>query len=224
MKLLPINRKEVLRYLRYGDHTPDSSTASLIDSCEEELINRIEPHYVYRIFDISRNSDGTVTPDGADIVFEGNDIISHLEGCSKLIMMCCTLTHEADRMIRIAGITDKAKALIYDALANAAAEQVCDRVQEIISEEYPGFYQTSRFSPGYGDFPLKTQEQFLNVLEASRRTGVSLNTGYLMTPMKSVTAVAGLSEEELPAKRTGCISCKNKETCEFRKAGMYCGY
>ncbi len=224
MKLLPINRKEVLRYLRYGDHTPDSTVMSLIDSCEEELINKLEPRFVYRIFDISINEDGNITPDGADIVFEGNDIRSHLDGCSKLVMMCMTLTSDADRLIKIAGITDKAKALIFDALANAAAEQICDRIQEIISEECPGLYQTSRFSPGYGDFPLKTQEQFLNVLDASKRAGVSLNSGHLMTPMKSVTAVVGLSSDELPQKRTGCISCKNKETCEFRKAGMYCGY
>lgn len=224
MKLLPINRKEVLRYLRYGDKAPDSTVSSLIDSCEEEMTGKLEPRYVYRIFDISHNTDNTVTPVGTDIIFEGNDIRSHLEGCSKLIMLCITLTHDADRMIRIAGITDKAKALIFDALANAAAEQVCDRVQEIILKEYPEFYQTSRFSPGYGDFPLKTQEQFLNVLDAARRTGVSLNGEYLMTPMKSVTAVIGMSQNKLPQKKTGCICCQNKENCEFRKAGMYCGY
>lgn len=224
MKLLPINKKEVIRYLKYGDQTPDNTVMSLIESCEEELIKKLEPRFVYRVFDIKTNSDKTVSPEGADIVFEGNDIKAHLEGCSKLVMMCITLTSEADRIIKIAGITDKAKALIFDALANAAAEQVCDRVQEMISEELPGYCQTSRFSPGYGDFPLNTQEQFLNVLDAGRRTGVSLNARYLMTPMKSVTAVVGLSSDELPQKRTGCISCKNKETCEYRKAGIYCGY
>lgn len=224
MKLQPVNRKEILRYLRYGENIPDPAVMALIDGCEKELTEKTEPRFVYRIFDITRGEDGAIVPEGADISFEGNDIKNHLEGCSKLIMLCITLTHETDMIIKRALITDKAKALIYDAIANAAAEQICDRVSEIILNELPEYNQTSRFSPGYGDFPLKTQEQFLKVLDAQRRVGVTLNDGYLMNPMKSITAVIGMSVNELPQKRTGCVCCKNKDYCEYRKAGMYCGY
>ncbi len=224
MKLEPINKLEAIRYLRYGKHTPDEKIMKIIDECELTLRNELRPVYVYKIFDKEITPDGNIKPVGTNIIFYGNDIQNHLRECSRVIMLCATLTDKADRIIRVAGITDKARALILDALSSAAIEQVCDRVCELISQENPGYFQTKRFSPGYGDFPLETQQDFLNVLDAQKRIGVALNGSNLMTPMKSVTAVCGLSETRLPPKKTGCCNCLRNKQCEYRKAGETCGY
>lgn len=224
MKLAPINKLEAIRYLRYGNHTPDDTIMAIIDECEMVLRNELNPLFIYKIFDKEITPDGNIKPSGTNIIFYGNNIKDHLKESSKIIMMCATLTDKADRIIRAANITDKARALILDALSCAAIEQVCDTACDCISKLYPQYYQTKRFSPGYGDFPLEIQQDFLNVLDAPKRIGVALNSGNLMTPMKSVTAVCGLSENKLPPKKTGCSSCTRNKECEYRKAGETCGY
>ncbi len=49
-----------------------------------------------------------------------------------------------------------------------------------------------RFSPGYGDLPLETQRDFIRLLDATRKAGITLNESCLMNPLKSVTAIAGV--------------------------------
>ena len=53
----------------------------------------------------------------------------------------------------------------------------------------------SRYSPGYGDFPLTAQRELLSLLDAPRKVGVSLTDTLLMVPSKSVSAIIGVKEE-----------------------------
>ncbi|MCR5275107.1 MAG: Vitamin B12 dependent methionine synthase activation subunit, partial [Clostridiales bacterium] len=48
------------------------------------------------------------------------------------------------------------------------------------------------FSPGYGDLPIEVQKEFLPLLDAERRLGITLSDSYLMSPSKSVTAIIGI--------------------------------
>ena len=45
---------------------------------------------------------------------------------------------------------------------------------------------------GYDDFPLEGQKKFLEILDASKRVGVCVNSSMMLTPTKSVTCVIGL--------------------------------
>ena len=58
----------------------------------------------------------------------------------------------------------------------------------------PLYRQTWRFSPGYGDLPLSLQEELLSAVEAGKRIGLATTAGYMLTPMKSVTAIIGLQD------------------------------
>ena len=51
-----------------------------------------------------------------------------------------------------------------------------------------------RFSPGYGDLPIEIQPKILTVLSADKTLGITLNESYLMTPVKSITAIMGVIE------------------------------
>ena len=51
MKLEPVNKNEVIRYLRYGNHTPDEIIMNMIDECEQILLRKITPAFTYKIFD-----------------------------------------------------------------------------------------------------------------------------------------------------------------------------
>ena len=94
------------------------------------------------------------------------------------------------------GNTDVLRALIADAEASAAVDVLCDGAErEILSRT--GGALTVRFSPGYGDYPLEMQSALLDFVDASRKIGLCVTGSEMMTPIKSVTAVAGLMRKGL---------------------------
>ena len=138
--------------------------------------------------------------------------------------MCATLGADTDRLIRTAEITDISSAFVMDAMASAAIEDICRLADEEIKKQLPDCFFTWRFSPGYGDFPIEIQKDFLETLNAPKRIGLCTGDNNILIPRKSVTAVAGISENPVPKKRRGCASCNMAETCAFRRRGDHCGF
>jgi 5-methyltetrahydrofolate--homocysteine methyltransferase len=123
-------------------------------------------------------------------LLRGDDIKTHLEGCSEIIILAATLGLQVDELIRQTEASDMAGAVILDELAGAAIEQVCDLAEADIRAKHGKI--TTRFSPGYGDFPLEVQAELLAVLDAKKKIGLYLNQSNLLIPRKSVTAVIGI--------------------------------
>ncbi|MCH5192909.1 MAG: methionine synthase [Oscillospiraceae bacterium] len=216
-----INRDEAFRYMGLkGEISREIS--DMADECEKRLLEAAIPRYYWVYAEISEVSEDAVTLKGYKLVLRGRDISAHLKDCFGVALLCATLGEGVDRLLRTVQAEDMAKALMVDALASAAAEQVCDAAENEIRDRFPGKYTTWRFSPGYGDFPLECQGDFLAAVNAMRTVGVFLTAGGLLTPTKSVTAVVGLSDSPVPAKRRGCGSCSMRESCTFRKSGGHC--
>lgn len=209
--------------MRYGKNKPDDQIQEIIDNCEKELLNSITPAYYYSIFNINHEPN-KVTLENCDLSLIGEDISNHLKDCDKAILFCATLSHGPDKLIRINQVRDMTKSIIIDALASAAIEQICDLIQEEIKERFPSLYQTWRFSPGYGDLPLDIQKEFINVLSATKRAGISSTNTNMLIPSKSVTAIIGLSENIIPKQKRGCQVCSLRETCVYRLKGEHCGF
>ncbi len=220
--LTEINKAEALRYMGYGKSKPDEVTLKNIEECEKALLDAVKPEYVYRVFDIEHTDDKVVVA-GTSLVLTGNDIKQHLRGCTKAALLAVTVSGGADRLIRSYAAYDMAKSVITDCLASAAVEQVCNEVDRIIRESTQQPYQTWRFSPGYGDFPLEVQKEFLEVLNAGKRIGLSVLDNCMMVPTKSVTAVIGLSDNEISKGKRGCACCNMQDRCAYRIRGEHCG-
>ena len=200
IKLSQLNRKDALRYMGYGTREPDNQTQALLNKCERELISAIDGKYVYRVFLLT---DGQI-PD-SKFHLEGNSIKKHLQGCTKVIFLCATLSDTVD-----------------SALASAAVEQVCDLAENEILQEFPNLEHTWRFGLGYGDFPLTGQSKFLDILDAPKRIGVCVNESLLLTPTKSVTCVIGLGNELPKDSIKSCDMCSLGGKCTFRLNGGTC--
>ena len=211
--LQPLDRKEAARYLGGARVAMNADMECLMDDCERELLSAAQPKYLYRLLDLPREE-----------LRAGKDIQAHLEGCVRAAVMCATLGAAVDRLIRVAQVRDMARAVVLDAMASVAIEQVCTQVDACIAAENPGRYLTFRFSPGYGDYPITLQKEFLRLLDAPRKIGLSLSDSYLLIPAKSVTAIMGLSETPLPKRRRGCAVCNLRETCQYRRNGEHCGF
>ena len=215
--LKQINKSDALRYLGYRDTEPDDTTLLLLNKCEKELLRYLDCKYLYRVFPLE---NGQIP--GSVYRLEGSSIASHLVGCTQVIFLCATLSEGVDRLIRLKQITGMTEAMMTDALASSAIEQVCDTAESEILKSFPGMQHTYRFGLGYGDFPLEGQSAFLNILDARKRIGVSVSPGLMLTPLKSVTCVIGIGKQVAAGSRKTCKVCSLRENCAYRRTGRLC--
>ena len=145
-----------------------------------------------------------------------------LAGCGQAALLACTLGARFDAKLLALQARDMAKAVIYDALGSALVEAGCDEAERELAGRFPDMHLTDRFSPGYGDLPLALQPRLCAALDAERRLGITVSQSLLMNPVKSVTAVIGLSDFPQPARIRGCACCNLRETCTIRKGGSTC--
>ena len=216
IKLTSLNRKEALRYLGYKKNAPDERVEELMDECEELVLKTAVPRFIYKKLDFTVNEDG-VAFKNTSMVLPGESIKKHLYKCDSAICMAVTISEGIDRQLRVLQLTDMAKALVFDSLASVAVEQTCDKVEELLREEYPDYYQTFRFGLGYGDLPISLQGQFLHVLNAPKQIGLNVSSTDMLTPTKSVTAVIGLSKNPIPQRARGCQTCSMNKKCQSER-------
>jgi hypothetical protein len=220
--LLPaqVDRSQAFRYM--GMHTaPDAAFLALADICEKQLLSAVSPACVHRVYALEHREEGILCT-GSRLLLTGQDITSHLRGCSRAVLFCATLSLGADREIRRACADDVLKGMMTDAMASALTEQVCDLAEAEILKALPESYATWRFSPGYGDLPLDIQGDFLAAVNAEKRLGVCVSESGLLTPRKSVTAIIGLSDTPVSRGRRGCAICSMSRTCPYRAKGAHC--
>lgn len=121
----------------------------------------------------------------------GEDIKRHLFGCSKAFVLLATLGSGVDLLIRRAQVQSMAEAVAIDAAASAYLEEYLDKVCAKLAESN---LITTRFSPGYGDYPIEIQSKLL-AFAGSDKIGISCS-GYMMIPTKSVSAIIGIKDED----------------------------
>lgn len=210
-----LDRREILRYM--GVPANSKSLDLLIDRAEKEVIAAARPKHVYKHIDITVDQSGNaVTLAGTEI--ESRDLAGHLKGCCEGFLLACTLGVGVDMLVKRYSLTELSMLPVVQAVAAAYTEYCTDAAQQEL-EEYAsqhGLYLRPRYSPGYGDFQLSCQRLICDVLQVSKKIGVSLTDSFLMVPFKSVTAVIGLSEDPSQCHINKCMVC-TAENCPFRK-------
>ena len=229
---LRLDRDEALRYLGYAGQELDEALRARFEELAEACERTLRPACVHAVFEVDgercrwEGEDACVALVGTPLVLEGRDIAAHLRGARKAALMACTLGAASERELRKHAALGPTDGLLYDAAASALVEAAADAAEAIIVEEAAslGLHAGSRFSPGYGDFPLDVQPAFLAALDAQRRIGVMLTRGNLLVPSKSITAVVGLFDREpsAAAERDACALCRLHGNCPFREKGITC--
>ena len=210
---------EALRYL--GIPHPAEELRREAERLADGLSAEVQPRYVYRVFSLERLPD-RVRLQGANVDLTGSSARKMLAGCGQAALLACTLGARFDAKLLALQARDMAKAVMVDALGSALVESGCDAAQWELAERFPDRYLTDRFSPGYGDLPLALQPHMCAALDAGRRLGLTVSQSLLLNPVKSVTAVIGLSDTPQPARIRGCARCNLRETCTIRKGGSTC--
>lgn len=205
-------KSEALRYLGCRGREPDAVTAELLEKGYKELSAAAVTRSCWKLADKSEVAGLLI----------GDDIERHLAGCDRVVFFAATLGSAADGLIRRAEIGNMAYALILDALASAMTEEYCDSTELEIKQRVGGYF-TWRFSPGYGDYPISVQPELIQYLNAGKLIGLTVTDSDILLPRKSVTAVIGVSGDELDKGVRGCATCGMRDKCQFRKDGMTCG-
>ncbi len=213
---MEVDRREILRYLGYGREKEEVPVAALIDSCVEELSAAVDPKHLSREYQLRILPDGTI--DGSCFQVKSRSLSRNLKDCSQVILFGATLGIGADLLIQKYNKLQMSRAVVMQAAAAAMIEGYCDGVCSQMRQIYEGegLYLRPRFSPGYGDFPLKCQSELLDALEAGKRMGIKLTDSYLMMPSKSVTAVIGVSKKPYRCEVKGCEAC-GRTDCIYRR-------
>ena len=109
-------------------------------------------------------------------------------------------------------------ALLLDAIGSAAAEAAADALNESLCEEAraEGLHAAPRVSPGYGAWDVAHQRALLALLPAAE-LGISLTSGQMMVPRKSVSFAVRFECAARPgAEATLCARC-GMASCRHRR-------
>ena len=217
--------QEVLRYTGYNEKIHELTEEMEIKiKNNTELVKRtISPRMVVsNIIDIEEADDHILC--GGVLRLEGNDIKAHLKDCYGIMIMGVTLGNEVDTLIRRTEILNMSEAVILDAACNVAIEEFSEKCEEEIRKNIrqDNKYLTMRYSPGYGDFPINIQEDLVNIIDGTRKIGLSVTSSHIMIPRKSITSIMGVANIDVKGKMAGCKNCVMKNKCIYRKRGTTC--
>jgi cobalamin-dependent methionine synthase I len=106
-----------------------------------------------------------------------------LDGKDEAVLFAATVGLGVDRLIHRYASVSPVKALLFQAIGAERIETLCEAFCKELGLK-------KRFSPGYADLALETQRGIFAALGCEKRLGISLTDSLLMTPTKSVTAIA----------------------------------
>ena len=223
---LSVDEREMLRYMGYSGQHMASELIENVKGAAERCESLARPRSCFTVYEIKLHESFVELKD-TKIVFRGRDIADHLKGAVSCAVMAVTLGVDVEREIMALEYKSVTQALIFNSACTALVESAADACQREIAleAEKRGLEINSRYSPGYGDFPLEQQRDMLALTGAERALGLTLTDGGMMVPRKSVTAVVGL----FPMGARGndspysCDDCPIWKNCMLRKGGGHCG-
>lgn len=204
------DRSEAVRYM--GARRGDDSAAVLADIAYLKLRNEVQARSVYRLLPCTVDSEGVCL--GGEY-FKSIKLAAHLKGCTQAVLLAATLGAKADIALRRMAVDNIAEGAAGQAVCAALIETYCDETEAEISARYGGLKFKARFSPGYADWSLADQPRLLQMLDAQKRIGLTVTAGGMLAPVKSVTAVIGVTDAPEEA-HSGCAGC-TKTDCVCRK-------
>ena len=212
---------EALCYLGVRGAVPEDLRRET-EAAAARLTSSLRPRYVYQVFPLEKAGESWRLG-GTDVVLAGSSAAAMLAECGDAALMACTLGAQFDAMLLREQARDMGNAAILDACGSAYVEAGCDEAERELASRLPGMYLTDRFSPGYGDLPLDVQRALGNALNMEKLLGLHVTESLMLNPVKSVTAVIGISERPQMARIRGCAYCAMRETCALRRGGTHCG-
>jgi hypothetical protein len=145
-------------------------------------------------------------------------VTRHLSGARRVVAAVCTIGPELEQVVTHSLGENPLYALALDGLGNAAVDilvqELCTRIGEQVQAK--GMQASTPLSPGNSEWPVEIgQPQIFALLDPSQ-AGITLTSGGMMFPKKSISFIVGLGMEMSQAGT--CEICSLKETCRYGHA------
>jgi len=195
---IQINQKSVLSLLGYkhGKTRLSETAGKVLESAFNKAESLIHPNGVYRVEKIKDKSNGIITFSSPALIFKGKSISRLLSSSFAAVLTAVTIgpeLEEASAEKTQSGQLEQA--LAFDVIGSEAVEAAAESLNFYLISlaRQEKLFLTKRYSPGYGDFALKNQMQFFDILSLSD-LGISIDDNYMLTPRKTITAVLGVNQ------------------------------
>ena len=221
MQATPTMVDDALRFMGVPKEARSGEMAERAYRTFELLEGFIRPRRVWGRFSVLADDRGIRLDEAVRI--ESGSLARLMAHSRECWVMAVTLGPEVDRRILLAQKQDMLDGMALDACASVRADALCDETEgKIFQELCEGEFPTLRFSPGYGDAPLAASAELIALLDATRRIGLAMTRSHMMAPVKSVTALIGISNQKEDRSRS-CARCALDSACPYRKRGERCG-
>lgn len=182
------DRDEIFRYAG-AKSTPE--LISVLEECISEIRHQLSYRICYRILPIE------IKENRCDFSFfsvESKALCEHLQKAQSVVLFAATIGLAPDRLIAKYSVLSPVKALFFQAIGAQRVEALCDEFCKKMSRD---FQLLPRFSPGYRDLPITVQKDLFSVLDCTKWLGITLNSSFLISPTKTVTAFVGIKENSI---------------------------
>lgn len=208
-------RRKTLEKLGYAEgETIGQAVLATLDEALDVAVGVVRPSGAYRILPVLGTSgEGVQTEVGTIQSAMFTRMVEMCGGDRSLVFMIATLGKEPERSC---GPEQPVyRQLVFDTVGSELAETAADMLEADWRAHVAGLglQYSQRFSPGYCDWALDGQGVIAACLDAER-LGVRLSSRFVMSPSKSVSAIAAVARE-VPVSAP-CVFC-TRDDCAFRR-------
>lgn len=199
---LYLDKREIFSAIGIPNQVQDELTQSLVDSVELEMTSIIKPQFNFVVTEKVDFKCGTIISDA-------------LKNADKYAIIIATIGKEADSWLKKLMSENIVKMYVADIVLSEVVEATMRKaLDKIRSEVATDMNIGNSYSPGYCGWSLREQSKLFAMFKGDT-CGVTLNESFLMSPIKSVSAVVPIGKK-ITKQPYGCVIC-TKENCYKRK-------
>ena len=210
-------KKELLR----TEKIPSRERSSVVTVAENalRLARRLaRPKIVAKTARIIASDTRTITVEKG-ITLTSATLARNLARAQKLHIFAVTIGGALERAAsRLMAHDEQLMGYLLDRVGSLAAESLAENTELRMRTRCARKREScsTRYSPGYCDWPLEEQRMFAKVLDLSK-AGISLTDACMMDPRKSISAVIGIGTGHTFQKHASpCTTCA-QPTCVYRR-------
>lgn len=215
---LPLDVDQVLRAQGADPAVLRARRPALVDAAEQALqegLAYLAPVAAYRELAVESLRHERLFLTGG--VLTGPLVAQHLRSAQQVVVLACTIGDALERVISEAMSEDPVRGLALDGLGSAAAEGLAAAAAAHFEDQAraQGLHTTIPLSPGMVGWPVEQGQAEIFSLVDGGEAGISLTSGGMMVPRKSISLVLGVGKD-VAAEGRSCDFCNLRETCRYQ--------
>ena len=216
-----IEERQILREMRIPrksalNELDEPGLAHQIQKAIDEGYRLIQGKGVYRTLALTGREDKRVLTRESSTLFVGEKMEKLLRYCDFASLLVATIGPDLENRVDQLASDEPAYSFFLERVGAWMADYMGILVDRSIEKEAKrfGYGRTFRFGVGYGDWPLSTQKEVMELTQA-HKIGVSITESYIMIPRLSVSAVIGWERTlDVPEKKKGAVKQDNADEIE----------